>query len=195
MSNTEIFRSRASLVYAGWCAAFCALFLWSETYSGSAKSIWSSGFVVAAILTTVHLLLIKPKIILGDEGLIIINPLRRYSISWSDVQDFETRWALTVTTKDFSAVAWCAPASGKPMRNIQRSDIRGAQIEAGDESVRLSDLPQRDSGAAALRVRNRYIGYRRAQNASFMVTTRTRDYRGILAIAVLMLVALLVQHL
>ncbi|MEZ5295691.1 MAG: hypothetical protein R2697_05290 [Ilumatobacteraceae bacterium] len=74
--------------------------------------------------------------------------------------EIETKWALTLVTTLGRRSRGCTRASGRQvLRRSQAEDLRLGGAGSGD-MVRPSDLPQTESGAAALVVRQRWLRIR-----------------------------------
>jgi hypothetical protein len=107
-----------------------------------------------------YLLWIRPNLILRDEFIEVINPLRKEIIPYSEVVDLDTKWALTIIHKRGKTRVWVAPASGKRKwiaentfrwygSNVPLSDARNTGSE--NMSASLDSL----SGQAAYMIRER----------------------------------------
>lgn len=60
-----------------------------------------------------YLIWIKPKLVLGEEGIKVVNPLKTEWISYTQVLELETKWVLTITHTEGQTRVWVAPATGK----------------------------------------------------------------------------------
>lgn len=103
---------------------------------------------------------IRPKLVLRDDAIEVVNPLTTQVIPYADVLDLETKWALTIVHKGGKTTVWVAPASGKRRWIAEKSfGWYGSGVplsesrDAGSESMSasLSSL----SGQAAYRIRER----------------------------------------
>lgn len=66
------------------------------------------------VLATIsYLIWIRPKMVLDQDCIRVINPLGREEIAYDDILDFETKWALTIVHRGGKTRVWVAPASGK----------------------------------------------------------------------------------
>lgn len=189
MKNCETYRPHANLVFAGIGVVLCGLFVWSSFYQGGAVGELTSIFFALAVLSCIYTFLIRPKICFGDEGIIITNPLDEFTIGWGDVIQMDTRWALTIETKDFTVSAWAATASGRHRRNIHHSDIKGLDIDFGG-SIRTADSPNSDSGAAAYRARVRQRRFQDLGNIPSIATSRKRDFKPLAFVGVALALAI-----
>jgi hypothetical protein len=61
----------------------------------------------------VYIAWIRPKIVLLENDLRVVNPLNTILIPYREIIDLETKWALTIVHSRGRTRAWVAPASGK----------------------------------------------------------------------------------
>jgi hypothetical protein len=192
MNNREIYRPNASLVFAGIGVLLCALFVWSSFYEGGARSEVTSALVALFVITFIYIFLVRPKILFADEGIVIINPIEEFTIGWADVIAMDTRWALSIETKEFTVSAWAGTASGRPRRSIHHTEIKGLDIELGG-SMRVGDSPHSDSGAAAYRARTRLKRFNEVGGIPSLVTGRKRQLEPLLLALVLLVAAIAIN--
>lgn len=109
---------------------------------------------------TAYAVWIRPKLVLRDDAIEVVNPLSTKVIPYNEVLDLETKWALTIVHKDGKTTVWVAPASGKRRWIAEKSfGWYGSGVpfsesrDAGSESMSasLSSL----SGQAAYRIREK----------------------------------------
>jgi hypothetical protein len=116
--------------------------------------------VAGALGGIVYAIWIKPKLVLGDDVIEVVNPLRTEVIPYREVLNLETKWALTIVHNRGKTTVWVAPASGKRRwiadqtfgwygRGVPLSESRGGGSETMSES--LNSL----SGQAAYLIRER----------------------------------------
>ncbi|MFM7462812.1 MAG: hypothetical protein ACKO29_01885 [Actinomycetota bacterium] len=116
---------------------------------------------VAVILTgLVYLLWIKPKMILKDEAIEIINPLSTVEIPYRDIQELQTKWALAIIHSRGKTSVWAAPASGKRRWIADKSfGWYGSNVPLSEskavESETMSESLNSHSGQAAYLIRER----------------------------------------
>ena len=112
------------------------------------------------LATITYLIWIRPKLVLHQDGITVINPLGREEISYDDVLDFETKWALTIIHRNGRTRVWVAPASGK-RRWIADNTFgwygRGVPMSSAsvDGSETMSESLDSLSGQAAYLIRER----------------------------------------
>jgi hypothetical protein len=157
----EVFRPRSNYIWASISFTLLSLFAANSLMVNA-----SAGQTVLEILIFIilggftYLLWIRPKLILRDEFIEVINPLRKEIIPYSEVVELDTKWALTIIHKRGKTRVWVAPASGKRKwiadntfrwygSNVPLSDARNAGSE--NMSASLDSL----SGQAAYMIRER----------------------------------------
>lgn len=120
-----------------------------------------SELLLAVVLVVlVYLLWIKPKMVLKDEVIEVINPLSTVEIAYRDIQELQTKWALAIIHTRGKTSVWVAPASGKRRWIADKSFgwygsnvplSRSNEIETETMSESLDSL----SGQAAYLIRER----------------------------------------
>ena len=179
MSNQSSYRPRANLLFAGIGVTLCFLFIWSSFYQGGATTEITSFLVALFVLICIYILLVRPKVLFCDEGVVITNPLEEFSIGWADVINMDTRWAFSIQTKEFTVSAWAATVSGRHGRSIHHTQIKGLNIDHGG-SMRTADSPNSDSGAVAYRARVHLKRFQESGTHQSLPTTRVRELRPVL---------------
>jgi hypothetical protein len=179
VTNSEIFRSKSSVIAAFimYCIVLVMVF----------QTIFSSAFGDALLVAGIggliaygfYLVLHRPRVEIGDEGIDIINPVWSYAIGWSDVQAIETRYTMSIQIADEIIYAWAAPAPGRyHSRKVHPSDIRGMDL-ADTKSIRFGESPRSDSGVAAHLARTRWKNFPDASREFRKVL----NHRGLFIIA------------
>jgi hypothetical protein len=94
---------------------------------------------------------VKPKIVFTDRSIVISNPFTKADIGWLSVEEFQTRFAFTVTTSDGrSFKSWAATAPGRYAgRRMHETDYRGTGLTER-KVISPSDSPRTDSGIALI---------------------------------------------
>jgi PH (Pleckstrin Homology) domain-containing protein len=107
-----------------------------------------SGYVV-------WLLMWSPSVTIAPSGVTVRNLLRTNEISWPAIQTIDTRFALTLQTTAGRIVAWSAPAPSRfAALRATRTELSGLpESSFAMGGIRPGDIPQTDSGLAALYVR------------------------------------------
>lgn len=113
-----------------------------------------------ALAGLTYLLWIKPKLVLRANFIEVVNPLRTETITYNEIVELDTKWALTIIHQRGKTRVWVAPASGKRKwiadrtfrwygSNVPLSDARYTGAES--MSASLDSL----SGQAAYMIRER----------------------------------------
>lgn len=131
---------------------------------------------ILAVAGAVWAVLWSPRVLVDDDGVTIVNILRRIRIPWAAVIHVDTRFALTVHTPGRTFAATAAPAPGQLAGlRASRSESRGAGgSERTKQNVRPGDLPTTDSGRAAALIRERWARLRDAGAIEAGVADQTR---------------------
>jgi hypothetical protein len=103
----------------------------------------------------VWLLMWSPSVTIAPSGVTIRNLLRTNDVSWPAIQTIDTRFALTLQTSAGRIVAWSAPAPSRfAALRATRTELSGLpESSYAMGGIRPGDIPQTDSGLAALYVR------------------------------------------
>ena len=126
MESAVTFRAKSSYLFAAIGAVLCLIALWSGIVVGGVRNIFTVALWDIAALSFLYLSFIKPKVEIGDEGIIVTNPVRTSAIGWSEVIDIGAKWNLYIQTADRTINAWAAPApSRRHNRKIHASEVRG----------------------------------------------------------------------
>ena len=165
MTNLFSFRPTSAWVMAGVVVFFDLLFVVQVLFYGDGS--WFTQFtLIAASVILAWLLFVHPRVLIYDEGITIVNPFITATMGWAEVDEIETRYALTVFSGSAKVVAFAAPAPGRyQARTIHKSEFRGVEHER-DFGVRPGDSPRTHSGAAALVARTRLENFKTRGGAS-----------------------------
>ncbi len=169
----ETFRPAFGRVLAGALMIICALAGLSVIGAG-ADAVWQVWPWLALVAFGAWALYWRPLVEVNAAGVRVVNVFRTFDVPWPAITEIETKWALTLVTTLGTVRAWAAPAPGRQvLRRSQAEDLRLGGAGKGD-MVRPSDLPQTESGAAALVVRQRWL---RIREAGFLADPRVEHDR------------------
>lgn len=157
----ETFRPRGNFAWAG--VSFVLILLYSVNsillVSNFQQNVLELG---AAILMTgiSYLIWIKPKLVLHEEMIEVVNPLRTEFIRYADVLELDTKWSLSIQHSKGTTKVWVAPAGGKQRwiadkkfgwlgGNITSADTRNNGMESMSASLHSA------SGQAAYMIQER----------------------------------------
>jgi hypothetical protein len=158
MSKNEIFKPKSDFVWGSIGLLFAILYLIQAAVFPTGNWFdFAFGFAVAG---TVFILWFRPRLVLRETDLVVVNPLSSRVISYRDIVELETRWALRIIHKSGTTRVWVAPASGK-QRWISDSTTRWASDRLPTNQAKTVEFTSMstshfsDSGAAALLIQQR----------------------------------------
>lgn len=152
----SIFHSRFNRIMAVVIWALCAGALAAIVVSFSAKHlIYLVPVALLAYLAWTGLWQLSVRV--DDTAVTLVNVFSTVTVPWAALIQVDTRFALTLHTPWAKFTASAAPAPSRVGTVIGKMDSAGLDpaLTAGG-SVRPSDLPASDSGAAAYLVRERW---------------------------------------
>lgn len=114
--------------------------------------------LLALTCAVVHALFWQPAVRVDDDGVELVNVLRRVRLPWASVEDLDTRWALSLVAGGRRWTSWAAPASGRRVRPVSRRETPWA--ERGAEAIPGSRAPGSSAGEAAVLVGTRLQTWR-----------------------------------
>jgi hypothetical protein len=137
----ETFRPKSNFVWAGISFLLLLLFAANSILilkNPTQRNIELLGCIVLGGFA--YLIWIKPKLLLGDNEILVVNPWGSETIAYSDVIELETKWALKIVHARGKTRVWVAPASGK------RRWIADTKFGFYGSSMPLSKSNSTDSG-------------------------------------------------
>jgi len=195
VSNIESFRPRSGylLAFTAYFAisAFAYVNILDYGFRGGLPSLaW--GLWLCALL---YLIFIHPKVIFSDEGLVIINPLKKITIGWHEISEIDARFTMYVThlPTGVKVHAFAAQAPGRyHSRNIHPNEVKGLRI--GDSGLmRAGESPRSNSGAATAIARAKLENFSKSRNLTGLKFAVKVNKTGLLIMAVLLTIALVIQ--
>ncbi len=110
----ETFRPRSNFVWAAVTYILITLFAANSIILVTSFYKIMLELIFCGILGVIaYLIWVKPKMVLKDEGIKVVNPLKTEWISYTQVLKLETKWVLTITHTGGQTRVWVAPATGK----------------------------------------------------------------------------------
>lgn len=156
VTNVQVFRPTSNLVLAVVVFAMCFMMMVANITQGNQRDILVTFFWVIAISTLAYLIFMRPKVILFDEGITIVNPFITVTAGWHMVEAIDAKYTMSILVGDKTIYAWAAPAPSRyHSRSIHESDIRGLGIE-NSGMIRPGESPRSHSGAATYLARRRF---------------------------------------
>lgn len=168
MTNVEFFRPKTA-IFTAYCGyGLLALAVIQPIFTRDWIDAAGTFAIATFISVLIHLVIHRPSLEIGDEGVIINNPLSRIQIGWQDVLEIETRYSLTFHTKSKSYSAWAALAPGRyHHRTVNPYEVKGL-IPSSTTLIRASDSPRTDSGAASYIAKLRWNSFNRSRTQNPM---------------------------
>jgi hypothetical protein len=161
MSKVQVFRPKGNLGWAAFAAVLDIMFLVQAIAYPGAGSVLALDLAVAVTLGVVaYLLWVRPKLVLRETDLVVVNPTRRVVIAYRDITELETKWALLVHHTGGKTRVFVAPANGKQRwvgDSVQRWSFGKflQQEKTQSEFTSISQSTSSDSGIAYQLIRER----------------------------------------
>ena len=157
----QIFRPKYNFLLAGVSNVLIFLFAANGFYviTSPLQTIIELGLCIALGVLT-YVMWIRPKLVLMDDSIAVVNPFKTELIPYSDVLELETKWALAIIHRRGKIRVWVAPTSGK-RRWIADTTFgwygRGVPLSqtAQHDSQSMSESMNSLSGQAAYMIRER----------------------------------------
>lgn len=101
-------------MWAGSAFILIALFIVNSLWiADSAIQVFFELFICTILALVVHLIWIKPKMVLRANMVEVVNPFRTETISYKNILALETKWILSIVHTEGVTRVWVAPATGK----------------------------------------------------------------------------------
>ena len=161
MTNVTVFRPKSNYAFAAAALLLDATFVAQTLFYPAGENVALSLLTAGAIAAGTALLWLRPKLVLGETEIKVVNPLRTVSIAYRDITDLQTKWSLLIVHRSGKVRVWVAPASGRVryaarrIEDFQRDDRVASTALVGAGSEPVSQSVQSDSGLAAALIRNR----------------------------------------
>lgn len=164
MTQPVVLRPRFGLILCILVWAIVAVCIVSLIALGDAGTAlrYTPAFLLAAF--GCWLLFWMPAVGVDAAGVTLVNLARTVRITWPAIIDVDTKYSLTIRTRDAKFTAWAAPGPSRiTTYRAAKSDVAhlpDSTYGAGG-SVRIGDIPSSDSGLAALNIRRYWDELRR----------------------------------
>lgn len=119
----------------------------------------TSGWVFMWIGFVSWLLFWNPSIRITEDGVHVENVFTSVFLSWSSIVRIDTKYSLTLETKEKTFQAWAAPAPSRYsafMANKTEAEHLPESSFVGKGMIRPGDLTSSDSGVAAFLIRSQW---------------------------------------
>ena len=117
------------------------------------------GAAIAAFLCLVlYVAFWRPRLVVGETGVVVINPLVTHAVDWGAIDSIDTKWGLTLVTARKRISVWAAPAPGRhaALRAVREQGRHLPESTYVAGTIRPGDLVTSESGSAAAIVRARW---------------------------------------
>ena len=124
MGPTIVFRPTSSRVYAVLTWVVATVILSAFAANGGPGEVLRYGAVPLVLAALGWSVFWQPRVVVGDDGVEVVNVLRTVEVPWAAVVDVETRWGLRLVTDGGSVNAWAAPAKAGfgRRRSVRRAE-------------------------------------------------------------------------
>lgn len=152
----QVFRTKTSYFYLAVAlliaGAGCVSFVMKEGPLALVTHCWPLYFLAY----TVWYLLMKPHLVVDEQKLTVVNPLRIHTVGFAALIDVSTKFNLTLITPSKKYQAFAIPATGMAA-SLNRTPGDASKLPsttgAGAGSIKASDLPGSFAGGVAVTVR------------------------------------------
>ena len=141
----------AGFVFALFGVTALAIDSWLLVATKSWVYIWFAYFA--------WLLFWNPSVKVSEEGVVVDNIFKTHKLNWSAITRIDTKYSLTLETKDRTIQAFGAPAPSRYagfMANRTEAEHLPESSFVGKGLVRPGDLTSSDSGVAAYIIRSHW---------------------------------------
>lgn len=193
MAQPVVFRPRGGVVLAAIAIVICLVALIWLTVTDGVAGLVLWGWPIVAFAWLAYLLYIRPAVRVTDGFVEMQNIFRTHRVPWGDVADVESRYALTIRTRDGKTLrAWAAPAPGARHALTTRREEIASAPGTGDLR-RPSDAAGTESGDGAALVLRALERHRRAGGQELPGGTATSWALWPLGITLLLAIAAFVS--
>lgn len=145
----------AFVVYGMSIMMIITNFIWGDQGKLIITATWA-----VAISSMAYLIFTRPKVVLFDEGITIVNPFLTLTTGWQRVEAVDAKFTMSILVGDKTIYAWAAPAPSRyHSRSIHESDLRGMRIDH-QSMIRPGESPRSHSGAATYLARTKLANFR-----------------------------------
>lgn len=134
------FRPKSNFAWAAVATVLISLFAANSILVGATtlQKIVELVFCFVLLVLT-YLVWIRPKMVLKELAITVVNPFRTAVIPCNEVRDLETKWALVIVHDRGRTRVWVAPATGK------RRWIADNTFRWYGRTIPMTEDPERDT--------------------------------------------------
>lgn len=143
--------------------AICLAGLIGLAVVGDWPNVVRTAWPLLLISAVVIALFWRPRIVIEEHGITIVNVFRTFEVPWPAIERIDTRFTLTLFTHGRRIPVWAAPSPGiRGAISIERADVRNLNETAygPGNSVRPGDSISTPSGQVAFVLRQRWEALR-----------------------------------
>ncbi|GII90910.1 PH domain-containing protein [Sinosporangium siamense] len=119
----EVFRSKFSMVLGWVWMAFTFVNAVDLVLRFSGPDSLVAGAVLAGLSAAIYATCLRPRVILGEDGVTVRNPLRDYFVPWTAIDGVRVSHAILIDAGDTTVRCWTPQASARERASANR---RGA---------------------------------------------------------------------
>lgn len=177
MSSPEVFRPRSGYVLFGIVAVMSAMTAGPSVPTYGLEGALPALLIAATVTYAAYLVFVRPKVVMDDDAISIVNPTSSARVGWRRVDAIEARYTMFLEAEGRTIHAWAAPAPGRyHSRTVHPSELRGLAVSTG-RMLRPGESPRTHSGAAVYLARQRWQAARdRVSPASTAELTARVDW-------------------
>jgi hypothetical protein len=193
MPEPVTFRPRGGQILAWAAIGVCALGLVFIAFADGALSLLVWAWPILLVAWLAWILYIRPYVQISEGFIEIANVFRTHRVPWGDIDDVDSRYALTVRTRDGRSIrAWAAPAPGaRQALTTRREEVSNTPGES--DTRRPSDALGTASGDATALVRRTLDQYRRTGGDTTPGGTVTTLNVGVIAVTAVLAAAVVLS--
>lgn len=149
MPEPVTLRPRGGMILAGVAIAFALAALVFIAVDGGPGELARWAWPVVLLGWGAWLFYVRPYVRVSEGFVEVSNILRTHRVPWSDINEVDSRYSLTLRTREGRAIrAWAAPAPGaRQGLTTRREDV--AHTPGSGDSRRPADAEGTPSGDAA----------------------------------------------
>ncbi|WP_309615621.1 PH domain-containing protein [Salinibacterium sp.] len=123
--------------------------------AGDGEGLARYGWGMLLMVALAYALFWRPSLDIAEQAITVRNVFSTVTVPWAAIQRIDTKYALTLYTREGTIAAWASPAPNRyASHNAAASDARLASNGMG--AVRPGDLLSTGSGAAAFVIRRHW---------------------------------------
>lgn len=183
-----------------------AITVWVLTLGVLAAELYygfNAGVVLVSALVcfAAYLMFIRPKLVVSEDAIEIINPFISYYIAWHSIEVIDAKFSFFVQVNGKKIHSFAAVASGRYANlkpgglrpfggffghRVESAEIKDTGVSVEDDSIRAVESPRTDTGAALALARHYHS---RAKHSTDATNDIKVDYFSIMVCVALALTA------